>query len=165
MEFNLNNKPKTESNVPKKDSDKTLVNLLNKVQLPNIYVNVLLVVLSCAILITLGYYSGYQKGLEKANTKNSKINSALEPIRENLERNRNYWSIVGTVESVDSTSITVKNNKGKIETAIFDENPSINNQQNKTDNKKEYIQVGQNVIVTGEKTDTQPLAKDITIKR
>lgn len=113
---------------------------------------------------TLGYNKGEDKGYNKGKDEAAKKASQLDPLSLMSEANRNYWSIVGTVEAVDGSSITVKNNKGKVEKATFNEDLTVTQKSNKDGANKSSIKTGQNVIVIGQKNDGKLTASRITIK-
>ena len=107
-----------------------------------------------------GYDKGYNKGKVEAETKARIAN----PLGALSEANRNYWSIVGTVEAVDGNTVTVKNNKGKVEKATFTDDLEVSQKSNKNGANKSSLKVGQNVIVIGQKNDGKLTASRVTIK-
>ncbi|MCA9330343.1 hypothetical protein KDA11_06850, partial [Candidatus Saccharibacteria bacterium] len=122
------------------------------------------------LLLMVGSYKvgsdkGYDKGYSKGKSESKNIADTKDPLGLlSREENRNYWSIVGTVESVDDKSITVKNNKGKIETATFNDDLEVTQKKKDGNISKSDIKSGQQVIVTGKKTDNKPTASRVIIK-
>ena len=112
----------------------------------------------------LGYNKGHDKGFNKGKTEAAAKARTEDPLRAMADMNRNYWSIVGTVEAVDGNSVTVKNNKGKIEKATFIENLEVTQKSNKNGADKSAIKTGQNVIVIGQKNDDKLTVSRVTIK-
>ncbi len=113
---------------------------------------IIIVVVSALALITsysVGYSRGktYQKTVDDTKIKASSANGATMP-----EIIRNRWSIVGTVESVSSDSITVKNNKGLVQTAKVDNKTSITD-KNAKKTTIGAVKKGSSVIVIGTKDD------------
>lgn len=113
---------------------------------------------------SLGYDKGHDKGYGKATAEATAKARTSDPLRALTEANRNYWSIVGSVEAVDGNTITVKNNKGKTEKATFTDNLEVTQKSNKNGANKSNLKVGQNVIVIGQKNDDKLSASRITIK-
>lgn len=118
------------------------------------------IILSIAVVALLGvlavtYNLGYSKGMatQKANDekKQKKTTTTMfNPMQPDIINNR--WSIVGSVEDVTSKSITVKNNKGLVQTATINEDTDITQKAAEKASVKD-IKKGASVIVIGTKDD------------
>ena len=111
-----------------------------------------------SVLISIGtllgvYIIGYNNGIKNQKDNVGKVvNKPKDPIENMPDMVKNRWSIVGTVESVSVSSITVKNNKGLVQTASINDKSSVtDNTTNKT--TVSAIKKGSSVIVVGTKDD------------
>ncbi len=119
---------------------------------------IFIIVLALVGAFFLGRQSKKSDNTTKDTTKKS---TAL--VADQLEENRNYWSIVGTVEAVTDKTITVKNNKDKIETATFTDSVVIT-KKGAGGSNREAIQVGAKVIVIGKDADDKITASQVIIQ-
>jgi hypothetical protein len=113
---------------------------------------ILSVVIAIALLAT-AYSVGYKTGAKNQKASDAKKQKAATSQSSELpDFIKNRWSIVGTVEEVSGKSITVKNNKGLVQTASINNNTKVSE---KSTNKTtiQAVKKGSSVIVIGSKDD------------
>lgn len=116
------------------------------------WIRIVLVIASVLALVasySIGYNSG-KKDQKAVDDKKIKAASSLNPALPDIIKNR--WSIVGTVEEVSKDSITVKNNKGLLQTATINDKTSITEKSAKK-TTVDAVKKGSSVIVIGTKDD------------
>jgi hypothetical protein len=113
---------------------------------------IFIVVISVLALVAsyiIGYNSG-KKDQKAIDDKKVKTTSAVNTELPDIIKNR--WSIVGTVESVSADSITVKNNKGLVQTATVNDKTSIT-EKNAKKTTIDAVKKDSSVIIIGTKDD------------
>lgn len=118
------------------------------------------------LFVLFGIYSlGVSSGKEQQKEESKKqAASKKSDITKLPQISKDYWSVVGNVEKVSATSITVKNNKGVSQTADITDKTEVTEKPSK---KVEVgaIKSGGKVIVIGTKTDDgKTTAKTIRIQ-
>lgn len=111
------------------------------------------VILAIGVLVgtySVGYSNGAKNQKASDEKKQNAATAASNPALPDLLKNR--WSIVGTVEEVSANSITVKNNKGLIQTATVNGSTSITEKSAKK-TTIDAVKKGGSVIVIGSKDD------------
>lgn len=138
-----------------------IMNIKKNITKKNLYI---LLSIFAALLILIGVYLvGYKMGIKDQQAINDKKTAQPSGL-DFLVINKNRWSIVGTVEKVSSDSITVKNNKGLVQTATIPESAEITDNSAK-DTTVSSIKKGSEVIVVGTKDDNNEYsASTIRIK-
>lgn len=114
------------------------------------------------VIALVGAFFAGRQSKTNATAKNAgKPSTSL--IAAQLEENKDYWSIVGTVEAVTDKLITVKNNKDKVETATFTSSVAITKKGAGTAGLSE-VKAGIKVIVIGKNKDNKITAEKIIIQ-